>query len=72
MTREAYHETRGTLDERGHDARTVFPELVLVRGGGAALSEGTPLAQATDVRETAGGCVLVSWRSALVVTEAGT
>lgn len=57
---------------QNNDSRTVFPEVVLVHGDGAALSDGTSLAQATDVGETAEGWVRVTWRSGVEVTEAGT
>jgi len=57
---------------QNNDPRTVFPEVVLVRGDGAALSEGTSLEQVVDVRETADGWVHVTWSSAVTVAEAGT
>jgi len=59
------------VEFQNNDAETVFPEVVLVRGGGASLSEGTEVRSATNVSETASGLVQVTW-SPLVASEAGT
>lgn len=55
-----------------NDARTVFPQVVFVRGDGGTLSAGTTVAQAEDLQETADGWVRVTWTSAVSVTEDGT
>lgn len=57
---------------QNNDARTVFPEVVLVRGDCAVLSQGTTVARAEDVRETADGWVQGTWATAVSVTEDGT
>lgn len=55
-----------------NDAATVFPTVVLVRGGSASLAEGTTERTATNVTETSGGVVSVTWGTPVEVVEAGT
>src|SRR5437867_1645516 len=46
---------------QNNDPRTIFPEVVLVRGVTSAMSEGTVVARVSDVSETAAGIVSVTW-----------
>lgn len=46
---------------QNNDPRTIFPEVVLVRGVASAMSEGTVAARVSNVSETATGIVSVTW-----------
>jgi hypothetical protein len=54
---------------KNNDPRTVFPEVLLVRGVMDALSEGTTVARATNVSETASGTVSVTWSQPVRATQ---
>jgi hypothetical protein len=60
------------VEFRNNDARTVFPEVILVRGAATAVSQGTVVRRATDVSETAGGMVQVAWSPSYVAEAAET
>jgi len=55
---------------RNNDPRTVFPEVLLVRGVDVALADGAVVARSADVRETSPGTVQVSWDRPVQVSEA--
>ncbi len=55
-----------------NDPATVFPVVVLVRGGENSLWDGTTVASVANVREASGGVVTVTWPSPVVASEAGT
>jgi len=51
---------------QNNDARTVFPEVLLVRGASRSVGEGTVLARVTNVGESAAGIVQVTWPQPIV------
>lgn len=55
-----------------NDPETVFPTVVLVRGGTSSLSTGTTVRTATNAGETSSGVVTVTWSSFVTVSESGT
>lgn len=55
-----------------NDPATEFPEVLLVRGPLRSISAGTTVASATNVRESSGGVVAVTWSTPVVVSQAGT
>ena len=55
-----------------NDAATVFPAVLLVRGGSASLAEGTTERTATNATETSGGVVSVTWSTPVEVSDGGT
>lgn len=56
-----------------NDDETVFPAVILVRGGTSSLGEGTVLRTASNVSEAGGqpGVVTVTWSTPVTVSEAG-
>src|SRR5262245_34970388 len=50
---------------QNNDSRTIFPEVLLVRGVGDAISQGTVVARVANASETAAGVVTISWPQAI-------
>src|SRR5262245_21115331 len=54
---------------QNNDPRTIFPEVMLVRGVAAAISEGTVVTRVTNVSETTPGTVTLAWPQAMQVSQ---
>jgi hypothetical protein len=57
------------VEFQNNDARTVFPEVMLVRGLSTAVGQGTVERRAADVTETSPGVVHVTWSPAVEATD---